>query len=57
MCSQDEEDAKEVKNPGQRVNKVPASRCVCGGEAVFEFELSSELFLCDIIFLSSSINF
>lgn len=29
MCCQDEEDAKEVQDPGQCVNEVPTSRRVC----------------------------
>lgn len=29
MCSQDEEDAKEIEDPGQCVNEVPASWSVC----------------------------
>lgn len=29
MCSQDEEDAKEIQDPGQGVNEVPASWGVC----------------------------
>lgn len=29
MCSQDEEDAKKIQDPGQCVNKVPAPRSVC----------------------------
>lgn len=29
VCSQDEENAKEIENPGQGVNKVPAPRSVC----------------------------
>lgn len=29
MCGQDEEDAKEIQNPGQGVNEVPASGSVC----------------------------
>lgn len=28
VCSQDEENAKEIQNPGQGVNKVPAPRSV-----------------------------
>lgn len=29
MCSQNEEDAEEIQDPGQRVNEVPASWGVC----------------------------
>lgn len=34
MCSQDEEDAEEIEDPGQCVNKVPASGSVCKEKAV-----------------------
>lgn len=29
MCSQDEEDAEKIEDPGQCVNEVPASWSVC----------------------------
>lgn len=29
VCSQDEEDTEEIQDPGQRVNKVPASWSIC----------------------------
>lgn len=32
VCSQDEENAKEIENPGQGVNKVPTPRSVCKKE-------------------------
>lgn len=64
MCSQDEEDAEEIEDPGQCVNEVPAPGSVCGGEAVLNLNLNLNLhvhyniqkysiFLCEIIFLSS----
>lgn len=34
MCSQDEEDAEEIEDPGQSVNEVPASWSVLCDEEV-----------------------
>lgn len=32
MCGQDEENTKEVEDPGQGVNEVPAPGSVCRGD-------------------------
>ncbi len=42
VCRQDEEDAKQVEDPGERVDEVPAARRVCGQRGGSQTQSSSQ---------------